>query len=181
MSFTTADFLNYSQWAAITTVVFGALATLGFIFKWGIRFRLVGATGFMGVLTGGLFTLSLTPLTHTLIPGAVRYSLVYDTGGPQTVIAVPPQITESELDATLRQAANDLFSYGRLGGNQNQLTIRARTIIHPEPGVSQPLVLGQAKRSLASREDSQMVIEVYQESLALLPKPSAEADSKKPA
>lgn len=180
MSFTTADFLNYSQWSAITTVVCGALATLGFIFKWGIRFRLVGVTGFMGVLTGGLFTLSLTPLTHTVIPGAIRYSLVYDMGGAQTVIAVPPQITESQLDATLRQAASDLFSYGRLGGKDNQLTVRARTMLHPQPGVSQPLVLGQVKRSLASREDSQMAIEIYKERLAQLPKPSA-GDDQNPA
>lgn len=165
---TTADFLNYTQWAGILTLACGLLALLGFIFKWGIRFRLVGITGFMAVLTGGLFALGLVPFTRTVIPGAVRFSLVYDNGGNQTVIAVPPQITESELEATLRQAASDFFSYGRLGGSDEQLTIRARTIIHPEPGVSKPLFLGQVKRSLASREDEQMVIDIYSENFAEL-------------
>ncbi len=172
---TTADFLVFAQWAGILTVVTGAITVLGFIFKWGIRFRLVGTTGFLGVVTGALFTLGLVPFTRTVIPDAVRFSVVYDNGGPQTVITVPSSITESALEATLRQAASDLFSYGRMGaGTDNQMTIRARTIIHPEPGVSKPLFLGQVKRSLATRIDEKMVINVYSESFAQLPKPPSE-------
>jgi hypothetical protein len=171
---TNADFHSFTQWSAILTVVCGVLATLGFIFKWGIRFRLVGITSFMGVLTGSLFALGLVPFTRTVIPGAVPFSMVYDNGGNQTVITVPAQITETELEATLRQAASNLFSYGRLGGGtDNQLTIRARTIVHPKPGVSKPLFLGQAKRSLATRDDEQMAIDIYSENFAQLPKPSA--------
>lgn len=170
---TNADFLSFAQWAGILTLVSGVVAVLAFIFKWGVRFRLVGVTGFLGVLTGGLFALGLVPFTRTVIPGAVRFAVVYDNGGPQTVIAVPSKLTETELDATLRQAASDLFSYGRLGGLDNQLTIRARTIIHPEPGVSKPLFLGQVKRSLSTRNDEQMAIETYPESFAQLPKPTA--------
>ena len=169
---TTADFLNYTQWMGITTLACAALTLLGFILKWGIRFRLVGITGFLGVLTGGLFALGLVPFTRTVIAGAVRYTVVYDNGGTQAVIAVAPQISESELEATLRQAASNLFSYGRLGRDEDKLTIRARTLIHPERGVSQPLYLGQVKRSLANRNDEQMAIEIYQEKLAQLPKPS---------
>ncbi|PMB48214.1 hypothetical protein CEN40_07335 [Fischerella thermalis CCMEE 5205] len=169
--FSQADFIQYAQWSGIATLVFAALTVLGFIFKWGLRFRLVGTTGFMLVLTVGLFSLSLAPLTRTVIPGAVRYNLVYDNGSTQTVIAIPPQISPTQLEATLRQAASDLYSYGRLGRpGDNQLTIRARTIIHPEPGVSVPLYLGQVKRSLASREDPQMAIDIYQDKFAQLPK-----------
>ncbi|NEQ69104.1 MAG: DUF2518 family protein [Symploca sp. SIO2D2] len=166
---TTADFLTFSQWSGILTLACGALTILGFVLQWGLRFRMVGATGFLAVLTCGLFTLSLVPLTRTVIPGAVPYSLVYDNGGSKTVIAVPPQITESELEATLRQAASNLYSFGRLGGVDNQLTIRARTIIHPENNVSLPLFLGQVKRSLSARDDQQMVIDIYPESFGQLP------------
>ncbi|NJM73823.1 MAG: DUF2518 family protein [Scytonema sp. RU_4_4] len=167
---TPADFLKYTQWSGIATLVFAVLAILGFVFKWGIRFRLVGSTGFMLVVTGGLFALSLAPLSRTVIPGAVRYSLVYDNGATQAVITTPVQITPSELEATLRQAANDLYSYGRLGAmTDNQLNIRARTVVHPEPGISVPLYLGQVKRSLSTREDSQMSVEIYQDKFAQLP------------
>ncbi|MEQ9368250.1 MAG: Ycf51 family protein [Coleofasciculus chthonoplastes F3-SA18-01] len=166
---TTTDFLSYTQWIGILTLVCGVLSLLGFIFKWGIRFRLVGITGFMGVLTGGLFALSIVPFSHTVIPGAVRFTLVYDNGGNQAVIALPTTINESQLEASLRQAASDFFSYGRLGGENNQLTIRARTVIHPEPGVSKPLVVGKISRSLAERDDQQMTIDIYTERLAQLP------------
>lgn len=176
----TSDFFIVGQWLGYTTLAFGALAILGFVLKWGIRFRLVGVTGFMAVLTGGVFTLSLVPFTRTVVPGAIRFSTVYDSGATQAVIAVPPTVTESELEATLRQAASDLFSPGRLGRDQKQLTIRARAVIHPEEGISQPLYLGEIKRSLFEREDDQMELTLYPERLAQLPTPSAASTSPAP-
>lgn len=158
--FSTADFLVYCRWVGIGTLVMAGLAIVAFAFKWGFRFRLVGVTGFMGVLTAGLFALSLVPLTHTQIPGAAKFSLVYDNGATQAVITVSPDLTPESLEATLQQAANDLFSPGRLGLGRDQLIIVARTVIHPQPGVSQPLVLGQVSRSLASRTDEGMVIQI---------------------
>lgn len=172
--FSQADFLQFTQWSGIATVVFAVLALLAFILKWGIRFRLVGTTGFMLVLTAGLFALSLAPLTRTVVPGALRYSLVYDNGATKAVIATPVEITRSELEATLQQAASDLFSYGRLASRgEDKLIIRARTVIHPQEGLSVPLYLGEVKRSLASREDSQMEIEIYQENFERLTQLSA--------
>lgn len=164
----TADFLKFAQGAGIFTLVCAALAVLGFFLKWGIRFRLVGITGFMIVLTGGLFALSIVPFTRTAVPGATRYSVVYDNGATQAVIAVSPKITESELSATLQQAAADLFSYGRLGQSQAQLSIRARTVIHPFKGASQPLFLGEVKRSLSNRNDTNLDIKIYQNNLTKL-------------
>lgn len=171
---TTTDFLVFTKWSAILTLACAVVTIAAFVFKWGVKFRLVGATGFLGVLTGGLFALSLVPFSRTVVPDAARFVVVFDNGGPQTVISVAPNITETQLDATLRQAASDLYSYGRLGGATNQLSIRARTVIHPQPGVSQPLFLGEVKRSLANRDDAQMTINIYSESFAKLPKPAEE-------
>lgn len=163
----TTEILIGAKWFCIATIGFFILTIIGFISKWGFRFRLVGVTGFMGVLTAGLFGLSLGLFTRVEIPGAVPYSLVYDNGATQTVIAVSPNITEAELAATIEQAAGNLFSPGRLGG-ENQLTIRIRTIIHPEAGVSEPLYLGEVKRSLSQREDENLDIKIFPETLAKL-------------
>ena len=163
----TTELLLAAKWFGIATIGFFLLTTLGFILKWGFRFRLVGVTGFMGVLTVGLFGLSLGLFNRVDIPGSVPYTLVYDNGATQTVVAVSPTITESELAATIEQAAGDLFSPGRLGG-VNQLTIRVRTIIHPEKGVSEPLYLGEVKRSLSQREDENLEIKIFPETLAKL-------------
>ena len=163
-----SDFATYTQWSAIATLFFFLLAVLAFILKWGIRFRLVGVTSFMGVITISIFALGLGLFTRTEIPGAVRYTLVYDNGASEAVIAVPPTVTSSEVEATLRQASDNLFSYGRLGSANNKLTIRLRTLIHPEPGVTQPLYLGQVQRALGTREDEQMKIEFFGENMAKL-------------
>jgi hypothetical protein len=174
--FTPSDFQTYTQWAGISVLALGLLTGVGFLFKWGIRFRLVGVTGFMIVMTVGLFSLTLFPLTRTTIPGAVRFSTVFDSGADQAVIVVPATITEPQLTATLQQAASDLFSLGRLSRAEQQLTIRARTVLHPEKGVSEPLFLGQVKRSLVVREDDQMQIEIFRKNLAKLPATSSSPD-----
>ena len=162
------DFFTYAKWSGYLTLALLLITIIGFIFKWGLRFRLVGTTGFMGVLTFGIFTLGISLFNQTKIPGASRYSLVYDNGNDQTVITVPPKISESEVEATLLQAANNLYSYGRASAEGEQLTIRVRTMIHPQPGVSQPIYLGQIKRSLANREDKQMQAEIFSENFAQL-------------
>lgn len=158
------DFGSYTIWSIYTTIAFFVLAILGFIFKWGFRFRLIGATGFMGVLTIGLFALSFGLFSRTEIPNALRFNLVYDTGANQAVITVPSNITPTQLEATLQQAAIDLFSYGRTSSNgDSQLTIRARTQIHQDR-VTYPLYLGQIRRSLVQKDDNNPTITIFKES-----------------
>lgn len=167
------DLVTYAQWSGYFTIFCAVIAVLGLVFKWGIRFRLVGVTGCMVVLTAGLFALSLGLYTRPVIPGAVKFTRVFDNGSTNLVIAVSPEITETELEATLRQAASDLYSPGRLAQGTEKMTIRARTVLHPRPGVSQPLYLGEVKRSLMSRNDDQMEFTLYRDQFAQLPKPTA--------
>jgi Protein of function (DUF2518) len=162
----TAEFLKYFQWSGIATLIFTVLTIVALVLQWGFKYRLVGATGFMGVLTAGLFALSLVPIVHTNVPGAMHYSLIYDNGSDRATIAVATPISESGLDATLRQAAADLYSYGRSGSIDRQLKIRARTVVHPRPGVSEPLVLGEVIRSLGGGEDSTLDIRIDRSNLA---------------
>ena len=171
----TANLTLYTQWAAILTGVLAVITVLGWLLKWGIRFRLVGITSFMGVITGSIFGLSVGFHNRPEIPGALHFTRVFDTSADQVVIAVQPQITETQLTATLQQAAIDLFSPGRQGSGDNQLTIRIRTMVHVQPGVSQPLYLGEIRRSLRDRVDSQAQVTIYTKNLAQLPKLSPEA------
>lgn len=169
MPFTTAEFSQIAQGMGIFVLFCALITGLAFARQWGWRFRMVGVTAFSVVLTVGLFALSLTPLTRTTIPGAVHFSVVYDRLGAQAVIAVPPDVTAEQLEATLRQAASNLFSSGRNAqGQTEQLTIRARTVLHPSEGVSQPLYLGQVRRSLRLRDDPNMVVQIFTDKLGQL-------------
>lgn len=167
------DLVTYAQWSGYFTLFCAVIAVLGLVLKWGIRFRLIGVTGFMVVLTAGLFALSLGLYSRPVIPGAGKFTRVFDNGSTNLVITVSPKITETELEATLRQAASDLYSPGRLAQGTEKMTIRARTVLHPQPGVSQPLYLGEVKRSLVARNDDQMEFTLYQDQFAQLPKPTA--------
>lgn len=160
----------YAQWSGYLTIFCLIVTIVAFILKWGQRFRLVGVTSFMGVVTIGLFGLGLGLFTREVIPGAVKYALVYDNGANQAVIVVPATITKSELEPTLHQAANDLFSYGRMGaGGDNQFTVRARALVHQIDGITKPLYLGQVKRSLSNRTDDNLKIEIFARNFAQLP------------
>lgn len=167
------NLFTYAQWSGIATIVCLLATIVAFILGWGFRFRLVGVTSFMTVLTVGIAALGLGLFPHTEVPGAVRYSLVFDNGANQAVIAVSPEVAESAIEPTLRQAAADLYSYGRTGSNGNdRFTVKLRTLLHPQPGVSQPLYLGQVKRSLIARDDD-LQIEVFAKNLAQLPDKSS--------
>ena len=167
------DFFTYAKWSGIATIVCLIVAIASFIAGWSFRFRLVGVTSFMGVLTIGIFALGLSLVPHASIPGSVRYSLVYDTGANQAVVAVPPNIEKSAIEPTLIQAVSDLYSYGRTGvGGNNQFTVKLRTVLHPQEGVSQPLFLGEAKRSLVDRSDENIQIEVFSSNITQLPSSS---------
>lgn len=137
------QFLVATLWAAVGTLALAALTAIAFGLKWGWRFRLVGATGFAVVLTVGLLGLSFEPFSRQAVPGAIPYVTVYDSGASQVVITVPTTITPDTLDATLRQAASNLFKPYRLGLPGQAATIRARTIAHDAGGVSRLIYLGQ--------------------------------------
>ena len=164
------DFFEYAKWSGIATIICLVVAIASFIAGWSFRFRLVGVTSFMTVLTIGIFALGLSLFPHAEIPGAARYSLVYDTGANQAVVAVSPDIEKSAIEPTLIQAVSDLYSYGRTGvGGNDRFTVKLRTVLHPETGVSQPLYLGQAQRSLIDRSNEDIKIRIYSQNIEKLP------------
>jgi hypothetical protein len=165
--FSTDQLIIYTQCLGFATIGLALFTLVAFWRQWGFRFRFVGITGFTGVLTVGLLGLGLGLYQRPSVSGAIAYQRIFDQAGDQAVITVPATITETELTATLRQAAADLYSSGR-SSETGILTIRARTVLHPQPGVSLPLYLGQVKRSLAGREAT-MDLEVYPQNIAQLP------------
>lgn len=168
---TPEEFLAATQWAGIGTLALMALAGLAFAFKWGIRFRLVGAAGFAAVLTVGFLGLSFEPFTRTVIPGAVPFSTVYDSGASNIVIAVPRGITEDELNATLQQAASNLFKSYRLGVPGSSPTVRARTILHESGGISRLVYLGQVEPDPSGSQGSNYQVKIDTQKLAQVSQP----------
>ena len=150
--FSAEQLVLVAEGLAIAMVIFGAITTVAFIAKWGFRYRMVGVTSFTGVLAGGALGLSLALYQRPMIPDAQAFVRVYDSSGGQLVITVDPKITPDQLKATLKQAAIDLSSPGR-SSTDGAITVRARVLVHTEPGLTQPLYVGEAVRSLNSRRN----------------------------
>lgn len=148
--FSTEQLVLVAQGLAIAMVIFGAVTTIAFIAKWGFRYRMVGVTSFTGVLAGGALGLSLALYQRPMIPNAQAFVRVYDRSAGQLVITVNPKMTPEQLEATLKQAAIDLSSPGRSSAD-GMITVRARVLVHTEPGLTQPLYVGVAVRSLDSK------------------------------
>ena len=157
----TALSLDGAKYLGLFDIACLLLTILAFVLGWGIRFRLVGITAFTGVLVAGLFGFGLAFFQRPIVEGAARYTLVYDTGSVDTVIAVAPDLDDDAIDATLRQAALDLYSPGRLGGSTAPLVVRARTIRRLDNGISEPVYLGDISRSLTSRIDENPTVTLY--------------------
>lgn len=157
--FSTEQLISISQWMAILTIVLGSITGIAFVTSRGWRFRMVGVTGFTGVLTVGVFALGLSLYQRPSIPDAQKFVRVFDRASNQVVITVSPEITAPQLEATLRQAVTDLSASGRTSPD-GTLTVRARVLLHSSEGVSQPLYLGAAIRSLDSKRDGISGIQV---------------------
>jgi hypothetical protein len=163
---TPASFGILTQFMGILVLGLALVTAIAFGRSLGWRFRMVGITSFAVVLTAGLFALSLAPITRSAVAGSVPYVLVYDRLGPEAVIAVSPNITPMQLESTLKQAASNLFSSGRNSlGTATKLRIRARTITHPQAGVSELVYVGEVESSLRLRNDPNVVVKVFSDHL----------------
>jgi len=160
------DVTIYLRWSAYATIASFVVMVLAFIFQWGFRFRLVGITSFMTVLTVGILGLGLGLFDRPTVEGAVRFNRVYDNGANQIVITVPTNISSTEVEATLKQAANNYFSLGRISTDgKEQMVIRARALIHPQAGLTKPLYLGEAYRTLGTKENDQIEVKINRKAL----------------
>ncbi len=156
-----ATFLLAAQVCSISVGVLLLLTLIQWVRQTEWRFAFVGYTAFSAVLAVGLWALSWGPIIRTTVPGAARYTVVFDRGTTDVVIAVAPDVEPEALALGLQQAASNLYSSGRYSQDREPImTIRARTIIHPEAGISEVVQLGQVRRSLRQRNDPEMQVEV---------------------
>lgn len=134
--------------AGAFTALCVVVTLFAFVTKQQWRFRAFGITAFMTLLTVGFLTLAILPSpVRERIPGATSYQVVFDRGGNRAVIAVKPTITAEALGATLQQAAVELSSPGR-SITGNSFTIQARTVVHPQPGLTRVLYVGTLERPI---------------------------------
>ncbi len=138
-----------TSWLAWFGLGFGLIAIIAFIFKWGFKFRLVGATIFTLLLSGSCWAFQQSYSPPVTIEGALYVPVVYDNGGDLVVAQAPDGFPEEAIEPSLNQIAENLKGGGR---NCAKITARIRKLKLQEDGISQPIILGEVIRDPSLKE-----------------------------
>ncbi len=106
-------------WLGAASGVLAVLTIAGFLWRWGIRFRLVGITSFTALLALSCLAFAISYNPRVSVPGAVQVPVVFDNGTDLVVAAAPADLSSEAAAPTVEQVARNLRGGGR-GGNPQQ-------------------------------------------------------------
>lgn len=141
--------LTAGKWLGAASGVLALTTFTGFLNRWGIRFRLVGVTSFTALLAISCLTFAVSYSPRVQLAGAVGVPVVFDNGIDLVVAAAPEDLAEGAASPTVQQVALNLRGGGRSSAD-NLVHVRLRRVESVAPGLSKPVVLAEATRSLTS-------------------------------
>ena len=135
--------LTAAPWLAWTGLGLAGLTVVGFIARWGIRFRLEGVSSFAFLLASSSWAFGVSYTPPVVIEGAVRAPIVFDNGSDLVVAQIPIDIDPSSIAPTLKQIAGNLRGSGR---SNPTVVVRLRGLESVGEGIARPVVLGETVR-----------------------------------
>ena len=141
--------LTAGEWLGIAGGVLLLLTVVGFLARWGIRFRLVGVTSFTVLLSLSCLAFAVSYAPRIQVEGAVSVPVVFDNGGDLVVAAAPADLDPAAFLPTVEQVARNLRGSGR---NATDVEVRLRRVEASGDGTDRPVVLATAIRNLADGE-----------------------------
>ena len=123
---------------SITTII-------AFIFNFGFKFRLIGATIFSLLLSFSSWAFIQSYSEKVLIDGAKYIPIVYDNGFDLIIAKAEDDFPEEAIEPTLNQLYVNLRKGSRSGAN---VKIKIRKLEKISNGISKPLVIGEIKKDV---------------------------------
>ena len=162
---------DVTKWLAWGGAGLGLFTLLSYLFNWGIKFRLTGATIFTLLLSASCwaFEQSYTPPFN--VEGYKYAPIVYDNGFDLVVAQASKDFPKEAINPTLRQIAGNLRGRGRNGA---QVKVRLRKIEPAGDGISKPIILGEIINDLKESK----IIELPDRNYSLSENFSNETDSE---
>jgi hypothetical protein len=139
--------LTAGQWLGLAGGVLAVLTVVGFLAKWGIRFRLVGVTSFTVLLSLSCLAFAISYSPRSVVEGAVSVPVVFDNGTDLVIAAAPADLPREAFQPTVEQVARNLRGSGRKS-DDNLVHVRLRRVDPLEPGTDRPVILAEATRNL---------------------------------
>ena len=118
---------------------------IAFIFNFGFKFRIIGATIFSLLLSLSSWAFIQSYTEKVVIEDAKYVPIVYDNGFDLIIAKAEDDFPEDSIAPTLEQLSENLRKGSRSGAN---VRIKIRKIEKISEGVSKPVVIGEVQKNV---------------------------------
>ena len=126
--------------------IFLLIATIvAFIFNFGFKFRIIGATIFSLLLSLSSWAFIQSYTEKVTVEGAKYVPIVYDNGFDLIIAKAEDNFPEESIEPTLKQLLQNLRKGSRSGAN---VKIKIRKLVKISDSVSKPVVLGEVQKNV---------------------------------
>ena len=116
-----------------------------YIFNFGFKFRITGATIFSLLLSLSSWAFIQSYTEKVEIEDAKYVPIVYDNGFDLIIAKVDNNFPEESLEPTLEQLSENILKGSRSGAN---VRIKIRKLEKISDGVSKPVVIGEVQKNV---------------------------------
>ena len=120
-------------------------AVIAFLFNFGFKFRIIGATIFSLLLSLSSWAFIQSYTEKVVIEGAKYVPIVYDNGFDLVIAKAEDDFPEEFIEPTLEQLSENLRKGSRSGAN---VKIKLRKLEKFSDGVSKPVVIGEVQKNV---------------------------------
>ena len=135
-----------------TPKIFGFLGILlllvtliSFIFNFGFKFRVIGATIFSLLLSLSIWAFIQSYSEKVVIEGAKYVPIVYDNGFDLIIAKAEDDFPVEAIEPTLEQLSENLMRGSRSGAN---VKIKLRKLEKISNSVSKPVIIGEIQKNV---------------------------------
>ena len=126
--------------------IFLLIVTLvAFIFNFGFKFRIIGATIFSLLLSLSSWAFIQSYTENVAIEGAKYVPIVYDNGFDLIIAKAEDDFPEESIEPTLEQLLENLRKGSRSGAS---VKIKIRKLERISDGVSKPKIIGEVQKNV---------------------------------
>ena len=119
------------------------ITIVAFIFNFGFKFRIIGATIFSLLLSLSSWAFMQSYSETVVVEGARYVPIVYDNGFDLVIAKVEDDFPEEAIQPTLKQLSDNLRKGSRSGAN---VKIKIRKLERISDEVSKPVIIGEIEK-----------------------------------
>ena len=126
-------------------IVLLCVTVIAFIFNFGFKFRIIGATIFSLLLSLSSWAFIQSYTEKVVIENARYVPIVYDNGFNLIIAKADDNFPEESIEPTLKQLSENLRKGNRSGAN---VKIKIRKLEKISDDVSKPVVIGEVQKNI---------------------------------